>query len=58
MDDYEKIQKTLFFTKQQLLVSKRYADRKDLLEALLKENVQYSLEDVDSRIKEFLRGRC
>lgn len=45
------------FTKKQLLASKRFSDKKDLINALLSENKMYSIEEADKRITEFLKGK-
>lgn len=45
------------FTLEQLLKAKRYADKKDLLNALLNENEQYTIKQVDGAIEKFLKGK-
>ena len=45
------------YTKEQLLKSKRYADNRDVLSAVLKDNNSYTLETVDKLIKDFKRKR-
>lgn len=45
------------FTKEQLLLSKRYIDRTDLLNVLLEAERPYSLEEVDGLIEEFMKGK-
>ena len=45
------------YTKEQLLKSKRYADNRDVLSAVLKDNNSYTLEIVDKLIKDFKRKR-
>lgn len=47
--------KELVFTKESLLQSIKYADRKDLLNALLEENKEYTIKEVDSIIENFQR---
>ena len=42
------------FTKEQILKSKRYQHRRDLLTVLLKDNGQYSHDDVDKLIDVFM----
>lgn len=42
------------FMKQQILVAKKYNDRRDLLNVLLSEDKQYTLDQVDTVINEFL----
>lgn len=41
------------FTKEQLAHSARYADNRDLLNALLEEHKSYSYEETDNIIQEF-----
>lgn len=45
------------FTKEQLLLSKRYQNKVDLVEALLKDGVTYTLEEVDEIINDFMKGK-
>lgn len=45
------------FTREQILSSKRYADKRDLISALLEENKMYTLEMIDKLIDEFMKGR-
>ena len=54
-DPEDKKQRT--FTKNQLLRSKKYRDKQDLLNALLKSDKTYSIEEVDSIIDEFMKGK-
>ncbi len=42
------------YSKSQLVKAKRFLRHKDLLNALLKEGVQYSIKDVESMINNFL----
>ncbi|NJI81876.1 hypothetical protein GSQ54_15720 [Clostridioides difficile] len=44
------------FTKEQIVNSKKYISRKDLLNAILKENELYSFSQVDDRINNFMKG--
>ena len=44
------------FTKEQIVNSKKYVNRKDLLNAILKENDLYSFSQVDDRINNFMKG--
>ena len=41
------------FTKESLLNSKKYMFQKDLLNILLKDTKEYTLEEVDKKINEF-----
>lgn len=45
------------FDKEQLLQSKKYAQHKDLLNALLDAERAYTLQEVDDMIKDFLKGK-
>lgn len=45
------------FTLSQLLKAKRYADKKDLLNALLNDKGQYTIKQVDDTIEKFLKGK-
>lgn len=47
----------ILFSKEQLKASRKYANRKDLLEILLEENKQYSTADVDEMIQKFMKGK-
>lgn len=44
-------------TKEQILRSERYAKRRDLLSALLENDKQYTLEEVDTAIDKFMKGK-
>lgn len=44
------------YTKEQLIASQRYADKRDLLEALLDDGKKYSLSDADSKIEKYMKG--
>ena len=45
------------FTKMQLLKSKRYIERRDLLTVLLNDRKQYSHAEVDVLMDEFMKGK-
>lgn len=45
------------FTKTQLLASKRYADRRDALTALLAEDRPYTLDEVQKILDGFMKGK-
>ncbi len=47
----------LKFSKKQFVDSKRFAKRKDLVNALLKEGEKYSIEEVENIINDFLYGK-
>lgn len=45
------------FSKEQILTSARFANRRDLVDALLDENKNYTLETVDKLIDKYMKGR-
>jgi hypothetical protein len=45
------------FTKQQLISSKKYAEKKDLLNALLADDRSYSMPEVEEILNNFLKGK-
>lgn len=45
------------FSKQQLLSSKKFSGRKDLLNAVLSENEKYTVEAAEEKINKFLKGK-
>ena len=45
------------FTKEQLIVSERYKNRRDVLQALLDSNKKYTFETVDKMIDKFMKGQ-
>ena len=45
------------FTKQQILNSEKYIKHKDILTAILKEDKTYTKDEVELKIKEFLKRR-
>lgn len=49
--------KVLKFSKKQFVESRRFAKRKDLVNALLKEGETYSIIEVETLIKNFLYGK-
>lgn len=44
------------YTKQQILKSKKYSDKQDLINALLEDNGHYTLSQVDEIINDFMKG--
>ncbi|HAU5319267.1 TPA: hypothetical protein JD128_09900 [Clostridioides difficile] len=48
-DDYK-------FTKEQIVNSKKYVNRKDLLNAILKDDELYSFSEVEDMINKFMKG--
>ena len=45
------------YTKEQILSSKRFADRKDIVGVVLKDSVKYSIDEVEKHIEDFMKGR-
>lgn len=45
------------FTKQQLITSKKYAEKKDLLNALLVDGKSYSMAEAEGILDNFLKGK-
>lgn len=45
------------FSKEQIVKSKRFRNNMDLLNAILKENKQYTLKEVEEIIKNFMKGK-
>lgn len=46
-----------FFSKEQLLRSERYSGRRDLLNALLDGEKQYTISEVDTALNTYLKGK-
>lgn len=47
--------KEVKFTKEQILKSKKYRDKRDLINALLVNSRPYALSNVDKMIEEFMK---
>ena len=45
------------FTKEQLLSSKKYHNRVDLLNVLLEDDVKYTHKEVEQLIDKFMKGK-
>ena len=45
------------FSKEQILVSARFANRRDLVNALLDEKKSYTVKNVDSLIEKYMKGQ-
>lgn len=52
----EKDETTKFY-KKQLVASKKYSRYKDLLNAVLKDDSTYSIDEVDELIENFMKGK-
>lgn len=53
----EKTGVTAKFTKDKLLVSSRYLEKKDIVSALLEDDKEYTLSEVDELIEKFMKGK-
>lgn len=56
MADETQPQEAVCYTKEQLLQSARYADKRDLLTALLEDGRKYSHEETAALLKNYLKG--
>jgi hypothetical protein len=45
------------FTKEALMDSRRFHHERDIVSALLKDNVEYSVPEVDAMIAEYMKGK-
>lgn len=45
------------YSKEQLVKAERFKDRKDLLNAILSDDKQYTIEDVEQLMDDFLKGK-
>lgn len=45
------------YTKEQLAASKKYANRRDLIGALLENGKTYTLAEADALIEQFMKGK-
>ncbi len=45
------------FTKKQILASEKYVNRKDILGALLKDDDVYTIQQINSLIEKFMKGK-
>lgn len=48
---------TIKYTKEQLTKSERYAKRRDLIGALLQDNVCYTIDEVETAIQNYMKGK-
>lgn len=53
----EKTKKQTEYSKEQILMSNRYKNRKDLLNVLLEDGKYYSTDAVDKIIEKFMKGK-
>ena len=45
------------FSKEQILASARFANRRDLVDALLDEDKSYTIETVDNLVEKYMKGQ-
>ena len=53
----ENVKQEVLFTKEQILTSKKYANRRDVLGAILSDNKSYTSEQVNSLLDKFMKGQ-
>lgn len=53
----QKEKQDVMFSKEQILASNKYADRRDALDAILDDNGVYTIEQVDSLLEKFMKGK-
>lgn len=53
----EAIKSEPVFSKEQLLASNRFQDRRDILEALLDEQKPYTMKAVEETITNYMKGK-
>ena len=47
----------VLFTKEQILASKKYSNRRDVLGVILLDDKTYTSEQVDSLLEKFMKGK-
>lgn len=57
MVEKKDVKKVLKYNKKELLESNKYANRKDLLRVLLKDEQVYSFAQVDKILSDFMKGK-
>lgn len=57
MVEKKDVKKVLKYDKKELLESNKYANRKDLLRVLLKDEQVYSFAQVDKILSDFMKGK-
>lgn len=45
------------YNKDQILMSEKYAKRRDLVNALLEDDKEYTITEVDAMMEKFLKGK-
>lgn len=49
--------KTALFSREQLLASARFANRRDIVSAILQAGRQYSIAEVEQAIADYMQGK-
>ena len=47
----------LKFSKEQLLLSERFQERKDIIAALLHDEEQYTIKEAEERMEQYMKGK-
>lgn len=53
----EKEQQESLFTKEQILASKKYSDRRDALGVVLADGKEYTLKEAEALLEKFMKGK-
>ena len=53
----DEVKQETVFSKEQILASKRYENRRDVLGVILTDGEFYALEKVDSLLEKFMKGK-
>lgn len=56
-DDLEEKVEVLTFSKEQILSANKYKNRKDILGALLEDGKEYSFDQADALMDDFMKGK-
>lgn len=56
-DQHQQEMRNIMFTREQLLNSKTFQDKRDILSVILEDEQEYSLADVHQLIREFLERK-
>ena len=52
-----KQENVLEYTKEQILASKKYSNRRDALGAILSDGCKYTFDKIDSLLEKFMKGK-
>lgn len=53
----KEIEQISAYSKEQILTSKKYENRRDILGVLLADGNEYTFDDVDSLLDKFMKGK-